>query len=51
MENDLIQAIIVWGVFVAGIVIGVKHGYHRGEVAGSRRGFKRGIDVARQSQK
>ena len=51
MMNDLLLALVAWGIFIAGFMIGVKHGFHRGEVIGSRKGFKRGIDVSRQAVK
>ena len=51
MANDLLLALMAWGIFIAGFMIGVKHGYHRGEIIGSRKGFKRGIDVSRQGVK
>lgn len=51
MGDYLVYALVIWGVFIAGLAIGNKHGYTRGEVMGSRKGFKRGIDVSRQAAK
>ena len=51
MLGYLINTIVIWAIFTAGILIGNRHGYSKGELNGSRKGFKRGIDVSRQAVK